>query len=153
MGKDRRDTAGWWMLDRGDVFSFRKRYVTRIGSTRRGRAQITAALWGSVGRNCPVTACIFSALQKLLQCELCHVPLLWSDSATEIFNEIRLEQVLELKEQAGEYFLLPSQVRVFCKYLAEGGCWCYCTAMACGTSSLLPVLWKIRSSLLGLFSD
>lgn len=142
MEKHRKDIAGYWMLDRGDLFSFRKRDGTRIASTRRGstryrHSQITASLWGSVGRNCTVTACILCALQKLLQCELHHVPLLWSDSATKIFNEIWLEQVLELKEWACEYFLLPSPSQAFLKISVRGGLlmWLHCL---CGLCDFFP---------------
>lgn len=42
MGKDRKDIAECCMLDRGDIFSFRKGDVTRIGSTRRGSTRYRA---------------------------------------------------------------------------------------------------------------
>lgn len=96
----------------------------------RQHGQIIATLWGFMRRNCTVTVHILSALWKMPQCDLHHVPLPWSDSAAKIFNEIWFGRHLSSKEELTN-ILFSSRSQAFSWISGRSCCWCDCSDLAC----------------------
>lgn len=156
MEKDRKDIAGYWVLE--EMFSPSGRDMLQelnlqgeaaLGTGHR-QLQHYEDPWEGIAllqhvssllcKNCSSVSCV------MFHC--CDQTVL-----LKYLMKYGLSRCLSSKSELVNTSCFPPQVGLLCKYLAEGGCWCDCTTMACVTSPLLPVLWKIRSSLLGLFSD